>query len=177
MFLRIVAVVALLAASSSGVARAERVGDWTYQTDRGWYAATVNDSGNVFGQWCDLRDGGCVYLMAIPIRCEDGEIYPVLSNSESSANVVEIVCRGALEGRNADGRPLYRFVFTNFASIDHQVRRSQRIGFAFPMSGDAFQVSRFSLAGAVQAISAMRGAAERAVTPSGGRAGTRDQRL
>jgi hypothetical protein len=158
-------------------AHAEKVGDWSYQTQRGFFAATANDSGNVFGQWCDVRDGNCMYLIAIPMRCEEGETYPVLANSDSSANAVEIVCRGPLEGRNADGRALYRFVFTNFASIDHQVRQSQRIGFAFPTQGDAFHVSRFSLSGALQAISAMRSAAERAVSSGPARQGTRDQRL
>jgi len=171
------AIALMVALLSVSAAHAEKVGDWTYQSERSYFAATVNDSGNVFGQWCDVYDGNCIYLIAIPMRCEDGETYPVLSNSETSANAVEIVCRGPLQGRNADGRALYRFVFTNFASIDHQVRQSQRIGFAFPTQGDGFHVSRFSLAGAIQAIGAMRRAAERAASPAPARQGTRDQRL
>jgi hypothetical protein len=167
----------LLAAALCNAANGETVGDWEYKTQGVFYAATTNDSGNLFGQWCDIADRSCMYLMAIPVNCVTDERYLLLSNSDSSANGVEILCRGSLGSKNADGRPLYRYVFTNFDSIDHQVRHSRRIGFAFPMAGDAFHVARFSLAGAVPAITAMRGAAERRVpaTPQGG--GTRDLRL
>jgi hypothetical protein len=139
------------------------VGDWSYRTEGSFFAATSDDGGNLFGQWCSGKDGGCHYLMALPVRCIEGERYVTLANSDSSANAVEIECRGALEGRNEQGRALYRYVFTNFSSIDHQVRHSRGIGLAFPLEGDRFIVARFSLAGALQAITAMRGAAERAL--------------
>jgi hypothetical protein len=173
---RLARTIGMVLALAAAGAHAQTVGDWYYETRGGFYAATANDSGSLFGQWCDTDERSCVYLMAIPVHCARGERYLLLSNSDSSANGVEIVCRGALGSRNDDGRELYRYAFANFDSIDHQVRHSRRIGFAFPMADDAFHVSRFSLAGAVQAITAMRGAAERALAPSG-RGSTRDLRL
>jgi hypothetical protein len=165
----------IAAVTTATAARGEAVGDWHYETRSGLYAATANDSGSLFGQWCDTRERSCVYLMAIPVACAKDERYLLLSNSDSSANGVEIVCRGPLGSRDDDGLELYRYAFANFDAIDHQVRHSRRIGFAFPMAGDAFHVARFSLTGAVAAITAMRGAAQRAL-PSPGRGSTRAPR-
>jgi len=154
----------LMAAASLLVpgARAQSAADWSYQTQRSLVASTSNRDGHRFGQWCDAGDGRCTYALAIPVRCEEGETYPVLANSDSSANVVEAVCDGPFGRRAADGRALYRYVLLNFPSIDHQVRHSRRIGFAFPLERDGILVTRFSLAGGVEAIAAMRSAAERA---------------
>jgi len=163
---------AVAAAGVAAAALADTVGDWSYRTEGTFFAATSDDQGNVFGQWCSVKDGSCFYLIALPVVCFEGERYVTLANSDSSANAVEIECRGSLEGRNEQGRALYRYVFSNFASIDHQVRHSLGIGFAFPVEGDRFLVARFSLAGALQAITAMRGAAERALPATGPRQGT-----
>jgi len=156
----------------AGTALAGTVGDWSYRTEGSYFAATSDASGHLFGQWCNPTDGRCHYLIALPVRCIAGERYVTLANSDSSANAVEIECAGRLEGRDERGRALYRYVFTNFASIDHQVRHSQGIAFAFPLEGDRFIVPRFSLAGALQAITAMRAAADRALprrgAPGGG---------
>jgi hypothetical protein len=143
-------------------AAAHAADTWSHSSRPGHLASASNRSGHVFGQQCNAGDGRCTYVLAIPARCEDGETYPLLANSDSSANVVEVVCDGPFGRRAADGRALYRYVLLNFASVDHQVRHSRRIGFAFPLERDGILVSRFSLAGAVEAIAAMRSAAGRA---------------
>lgn len=53
---------------------------------------------------------------------------------------------------------------------------STRIGIAFPLRGDQFQVSRFSLDGARVTITRMRSIAE-AMSNRPARTNTRDQRL
>jgi hypothetical protein len=156
-------------------AHAQASGDWIHDAQKSFYAATVNDSGNVFGQWCDPQDRSCTYLVAFPASCRDGARYPALANGDGGADSVTLICRGALDGRNAEGRPLYRYAFENFDQVDTLVRGSRRIGIAFPIDGDAFRVLRFSLAGSQAAIATMRGAVERGPAP--GRQNTRDQRL
>ncbi|RPH46668.1 MAG: hypothetical protein EHM87_01490 [Burkholderiales bacterium] len=166
------ALAALAAAALPWTVQAQASGDWIHDAQKSFYAATVNDSGNVFGQWCDPQDRSCTYLVAFTASCRDGARYPAVANGEGGADAVTLVCRGALDGRNAEGRPLFRYAFENFDQIDTLVRGSKRIGIAFPIDGDAFRVLRFSLAGSQTAIGAMRGAIER-----GGRQNTRDLRL
>jgi hypothetical protein len=162
----------------AGSAAAENVGDWAYQAQRSFYAATVNDSGNVFGQWCDVSEGTCMYLVAFPVACREDANYPVLANADSGVEQVMVACKGALDSRNAEGRQLYRYAFSDFARIDALVRNSRRIGIAMPMEADQFRVFRFSLSGALPALTSMRGAAERAAAGGGGgRQNTRDLRL
>jgi hypothetical protein len=114
--------------------------------------------------------------MATIVRCTEGEEYTVPVDADSAACPATIVCRGPLERRNGDGKSIYRHVFADSGTIDGIVKGSRRMAIAHPMHGDAFQVSRFSLAGAGTAIGAMRSAAEKSA-PLSGRAGTRDRRL
>ncbi len=152
-------------------ASAQTVGDWTYSLRDPFYAATINDSGNVFGQWCDLDDRSCFYLVAFPTRCEEDDKYPVLINSDKGSFSTTLICRGKLKNRN-----LYRYVFANFDQIDGLAKSAQRVGVAIPLEGDEFRVIRFSLVGASVALTAMRAAGDRAV-PASDRRGTRDQNL
>lgn len=157
---------AVLASASS----AQTVGQWSYQLESPYYAATVNDSGNIFGQWCDVEAGSCLYMIALPSRCQEGSEYPVLVNSDQHAMSSTLVCRGQLEGGK------YRYAISGFDKIDNIVRTSKRIGLAMPLEGDEFAVYRFSLDGAQLAVSVMRSTVDRAST-DGGRKNTRDQRL
>jgi hypothetical protein len=152
-------------------AKAATIGDWIYEVSVPHYAATINDSGNIFGQWCDTSEGSCFYLLAMPTRCEDEASYPVLVNSDMGSLTTTLVCRGKLDGRN-----LYRYVMANFDDIDNLVRKSRRVGIAMPLEGDEFRVSRFSLSGAAASLSLMRSAAESSLSRQP-RQNTKDQRL
>jgi hypothetical protein len=57
---------------------------------------------------------------------------------------------------------LYRYVFEGFATIDSAVKNSTRIGIAVPMEKSEVMVLRFSLDGALAAITLMRVAADNA---------------
>jgi hypothetical protein len=124
----------------------------------GVFAATVNDSGGVLGQYCFRETGSCVWLLANDADCEDGAKYPVLVNTDSGAANNTIRCV------KVDGKA--RYLFENFDIIDGAVRSASWFGIAFPMKSGRFQVSRFSMQGAAQAVALMRKAAEASATPA-----------
>lgn len=166
------AVVPLILAACCGsqtVAQEGRFGAWqvgVLKGGEGLYAATVNDSGGVLGQYCAFGNGDCVWLVANDIQCSDGSRHPVLVNAEAGASSQEILCM-TVEGRS-------RYAFGSFAEIDLVIRGSRRIGIAFPMKDGHFSVNRFSLDGAAPALSFMRGALKAAGEQ---RDSTRDVRL
>jgi hypothetical protein len=146
---------------------AQSFGDWLVNSKAGefQYAATVNDSGALFGQYCFPGNDRCMWLLGMSARCERGDEYPVLANSDAGATPIGIHCEGRLD----DG--LYRYIFTDFDSVDALVRKGSIIGFAVPLFQDQFKVVRFKLNGAIPAITAMRSAIERRTF----RTNTRDQ--
>lgn len=150
------AVVAGMASVALGAAAEDRrVGDWSVgvlKGNAGAYAATVNDSGGLLGQYCYREQGACVWLVANDAACEAGNRYRVLVNSDSGAASLEVLCVN-LEGKT-------RFAFTDFEAIDAIVRNARRLGLAFPMENGHFQITRFSLDGAARAVAIMREVAE-----------------
>lgn len=160
----------MLALVFGSAVSAQEMGSWNYQLRPPFYAATMNDSGHIFGQWCDVDAGACAYLLALSTACADGESYPVLINSDVGAMSSTLVCRGRLE----NGK--YRYALGHFDAIDNLVRKAKRIGLAIPLEGDQFRVVRFSLDGAAATLTLMRAAAEKATAAPQPRS-TRDQRL
>jgi len=158
-------------AAAPAVAQTVPVGDWlvSTQSDSTLFAATINDSGALFGQFCYLEEGTCAWLLGMTTGCEKGDKYPALLNSDRGARSVEIYCDGKLESG------LYRYAFTDFDAVKGHLIDSARIGIAIPLQSDQFRVVRFSLDGAARAISSMRDAAEARATPA--KRGTRDQVL
>jgi hypothetical protein len=158
---------ALLGATAAAAQNTYR--DWNIgrtSDGQGLYAATVNDSGNVFGQYC-YSDELCVYLLGITQGCEKGSKYPVLANTDTGSQSLEVYCNGRLEiGR-------YQYVFTDFNEIHRIAMDAARVGFAMPLKGDEFIVIRFSLMGSNEAVATMNARTR----PGGVRRGTRDQRM
>ncbi len=117
--------------------------------NEGYFAATVNDSTSIFGQYCYTGSGQCLWLLAVNINCEDGSRYPVLINGDGGSAQMEIVCK------KLGDKP--RYVFSNFDAINNSVRSSKKfIGFAFPLESGLFEVNRFLLDGAPEAIGRMK---------------------
>lgn len=136
----------------SNKAFAEIFGSWfTGISDDGQavYAATMNDSGNVFGEYCFPEDGNCVWLIGISAMCKTGDQYPVLANTESAASHITVKCGAKVS------KDLYSYVFTDFNALKELVMKNVRIGFAIPMQSDNFKVIRFDLTGSNQAIERM----------------------
>lgn len=146
--------------AGGALAQSQKSQSWSQgvTTDKqGMFAATVNDSGAVFGQYCypgDGENGTCYWILANDVTCESGSRYPVLVNSDAGAYSFEVLCFKQDEGRG-------RFAVTNFDQIDKIVREGGRIAIAFPMASGLFQVNRFTLDGASRAVSSMRALASR----------------
>src|SRR6266487_6084065 len=152
-------------------ADAEDFGDWTVDINNPtiFSVATVNDSDHVFGQFCSVDEGSCLWLMYLGIACKTGDTYPVLANSDTGAVYLELQCNGPIKEGG------YIYAFTDFDQVENLVRKSKRVGFAFPMQEDEFQVVRFNLKGASAALSAMQEAAAEVSKPAPRT--TRDQLL
>ncbi|HIH0944418.1 TPA: hypothetical protein ACYHTU_003532, partial [Vibrio cholerae] len=54
--------------------------DWVINTDGDdyYYAATINNSGHVFGKYCYFENKQCLFLITVDITCTKGNKYPVL---------------------------------------------------------------------------------------------------
>jgi hypothetical protein len=142
---------ALLLSAAPLVVRAdtESFGNWmvgTIEGGEGYFAATVNDSNAVLGQYCYLESGDCLWLLATSTNCEDGERYPVLVNADGGSAQLELVCR------KLGKKP--RYIFSN------------------PLQSGLFQVDRFLLDGAVESLVRMRAVAKGGTRKKGGGGGS-----
>lgn len=147
----------LMGSLGIGHAQTHSYGSWVEGTQSGGgglYAATINDSGNVFGQYCFTGQGSCVYILGMDTSCNEGDRYPVLINASEGAVSTEVLCGGLLEVGK------YQYILTNFKLIDGTIKKSDRIGFAVPLKYDRFIVVRFDLNGSNQAIAVMRALVE-----------------
>ena len=123
------------------------VGDWTFgtATDGTPYTYTMNESGGVFGQWCDGTEGSCFWVVASTSRCADNVQYPVIVNGATTSFAATFICSGTVQ---LSGKTHYRYVLSPFDSVQSAVMQGARIGIAIPMTGEEFRVLRFSLNGA-----------------------------
>ena len=156
-------VLALMLAGPAG-AGDFKVGDWVWNVDdpEVQLAGTTNDDGHILTQLCYPESGNCIYAVGFDTNCTEGNSYPALVNADTGADSMKFVCGGELK----DGTHL--MVAEDFDQIDKVIRKSNRIGFALPMEGDAFKAVRFSLRGSSDALDAMRKVAERASKNSPG---------
>lgn len=141
-------VVLVAICSTSAGAQERQFGDWhtgALDDGSGGYAGTINDSGGLLTVFCYKEGNACIWSLVVDLNCEQDATYPVLVNADNGAASSEVVCR-----KIRNDKPGY--VFKNFALIDSSVRKSQRIGFAAPLQSGQFNVSRFSLKGATQAL-------------------------
>ena len=165
----IVTVVCLMQISTASAQQYESWVVGAMDGGEGLYAATVNDSSGVLGQYCYTETSQCLWLIATDVKCEQESKYPVLVNADGGSAQMELVCL------KLENKP--RYAFTDFKKIDDVIRTSSSyIGFAFPMESGNFKVSRFLLGGSLKAINAMRIKAEKNVAPKPKRS-TRDLRL
>lgn len=136
-------------------------------------AATTNDSGQILGQGCWYATAECIWLIALDIACIKDQKGHVLANTDTGTIMLDIYC---LDGAPIVSSTRYRYAFTDFDKIDHLVRGNSIIGFAMALKSGGFQVVRFHLSGAAEAVTAMRNAAQERSGTSTWRT-TRDKRL
>lgn len=152
---------ALLITALAAPAGAESFGAWSASiaTDGSLIAATSNDAGDVLGQSCDRNSGNCYWLLAIRSPCTASGSYTALSNSESGTAQLRLLCLS----QSAAGQ--YRYIFEDFAAIDHIVKTDTRVGFALALQNGHFKAVRFDLTGSRLAIDHMRRQASESAPP------------
>jgi len=134
-------------------------GDWAEDvTNDGSaiFAATSNDSGAIFGEWCYPSTGKCSWLIGLDGSCEQDSAYPILANSDSGAASVLIRCGGKVGNTG-----LSQFAIVQYKDLENLMTESKMIGFALPLKSGQFRVVRFSLAGSRAVVSAMENKAAR----------------
>ena|SRR5258705_12849485 len=163
----------LITAVGDAHAQTQTFGAWKVSTDKSAYAwaGTINESGHVFGQFCDFSDGSCRWVVGMGTGCNPGDRYPVLVNSNEGSEGMEVSCQGELAGTPGT----YTYAFTDFDEVTSHMAKGGRIGIAIPLNGDQFRVVRFDLTGAPAAIASMRALASSKTRAT--RQGTRDTRL
>jgi hypothetical protein len=126
-------------------------GNWSVgrlDADEGYYAATMNDSNGVFGQYCYFESDVCVWLLATDVDCKEGSKYPALVNADGGSEQLELICK------KLGAKP--RYLFSNFDKIDAITNISKTyLGIAFPLESGLFHVTRFLLDGSQDAIQNM----------------------
>ena len=163
----------LLVIAAVGDADAQTFGNWRVSTDKSGYAwaGTINDSGHLFGQFCEFSDGSCRWVVGMGTGCKQGERYPVLVNSNEGSQGMEVYCYGELAGTPGT----YTYAFADFDEVTSHMTKGGKIGIAMPINDDQFRVVRFDLTGAPAAIASMRATVSSKTRAT--RQGTRDERL
>src|SRR5262245_25283702 len=84
-------------------APAQVIGDWLVDvnSENAYSMVTVNDSGHGFGEFCDVNEGNCYWLIEMSSSCDEGTTSAVLANSDGTAVNLELLCIGRLEGGNS----------------------------------------------------------------------------
>lgn len=120
---------------------------WTYgswrATDKGDFtiASTQNASQSAFGAICG-KD--CFWFVNFKKDCVAGEDYPAMINSPWGSHAIKLTCYHLQDTR------LLTFIMDD-GSIDMLVKGGE-VGFAFPLDGGKFGVSRFPLGGGAEAV-------------------------
>lgn len=114
-------------------------------------ASTLNESRSAFGIVCGQE---CVWFVNFQTDCTQGHQYPAMINSPAGSYPIILKCYHLSDRRLLT----FSMTETSLALLD----KPGEAGFAFPLEGGKFQVSRFSLSGGTQAIEkAMRIAIDR----------------
>ena len=132
--------------------------DWlvgTTDDKKGTYAATINDSGSVLAENCNVKTGLCSWYIVTDVVCKQGDDYPALANTDVASNYVVLTCEG-----NTD-KTKYRYVFKDWKTLEGLCKDSLNLGLAFAMANGRFNVYRFSLKGMTSSTASAEAAASR----------------
>jgi hypothetical protein len=165
--MRIAAFFLVLTASALSTANAEpqsvAVKDWTVKLfdDGSSGAQTSNDSGSSFGVYC-TDEKNCVAFLLASTDCDDSSKYPVLLNSTSGAMALATTCANI---STPGSKQRFALVFDDFSTVLNIALKDRMVGFSIPMANGAFKVTRFSLDGSNEAVTAMNKAIQGKTKP------------
>lgn len=137
------------------------------------YAYVVNESRNIFGQWCNKDADACFWILATQRGCETGVDVPGLINADSASASISMRCMGTI---TLEGKVYHRLVLSPFDTVRNSLQGQKRIALAVPMQDISFAVLRFNTTGADTAINRLE-AAKRLYFETNDKKSTRDQRL
>lgn len=136
--------------ASHSYAENRTIDDWVvFPPDGGLYeATTTNDSGSQFGVLCGAAD--CKFYLRLGLSsCDKDASYKTLINSDNGAYVFNLSCTPLSIG----GRMEYVLLIEEtLKSLSDPLLKTTIIGFAIPMAGGQFKVSRFSMHGFPKAM-------------------------
>jgi hypothetical protein len=105
-------------------------------------AYTANDSKSSFGVFCAADK--CLFYLHQALKCQPNAKYSVLMNSATVSTALSMQCTQI-------GGNLFQ-ILDPFDAVLNAVKAGDTIGFAVALQSGAFGVTRFSLAGATDAI-------------------------
>ena len=161
---------ALAAVVCSANAADQQFGDWSAGLNDPRtvsYAATVNDSGSLLGDYCNFSVGKCFWTIVMEPACTGSATYPVLGNTSSGAVQMQLQC----DGKTDNGS--YRYLIVDWKNLELLLKDSNLVSFAFPMQGGVFKVIRFSLTGRTDAVSLAENIAASQTAPNQNRSATK----
>jgi hypothetical protein len=122
-------------------------------------AYTANDSKSSFGVFCAADK--CLFYLHQALQCQPNTKYSVLMNSATVSTALSMQCTQI-------GGNLFQ-ILDPFDAVLNAVKAGDTIGFAVALQSGAFGVTRFSLAGATDAIKRALAEASKAAqqTPKG----------
>lgn len=144
------ALLALVSTAAFG-APPEMVGDWTLGGNaHDQWAASINDSGAIFGKWCGA--GVCHWVLSSETSCIDTVKTPAILNGGTGALPVSMYCSGTLW---SSGPKFYKWIIDSPDAIDTLVFANEQVGIAAPLGGTLFKVFRFNTKQASPAMQAL----------------------
>lgn len=137
------------------------------------YTFTINDSGNMFGQWCNKEADACFWILATTRSCDTGIDIPGLLNTETGAVSIRLKC---MANTVLGGKVYHRLVFSSFDVVSSSISGNKRIAIAIPLQDVGFTVTRFDTTGVDAAINRID-IAKRLYFETRAKKSTRDQQL
>jgi hypothetical protein len=146
----ILAAMLIAAALPAAAQKEKKFGDWItdYSLKGFQIASTSNPSGSTTGIICNLEKEGCDAFIVMGLDCDNGEAYPMMLSTAVGA--------ASLSSKCLHIGKMQILVIDEFSAMVGAFESGSEIGFALPMKGGQFRVSRFSTAGAVPALKEAR---------------------
>lgn len=147
----VVLVVWGLAFGAANAATGATYGDWVLgsTTDGDFYAGVVNDSGAILQKRCSPSSGLCGWYLVTDTGCDKNITAPGLFSAPGGVTSINVSCVQPLVYK---GKTYYQYSVNDPDLMDKMTEAHGILGIAVALQDGRFQVYRFSLKGAQQAV-------------------------
>jgi len=145
--------------------RMTTVRDWTYKDFHDGSAAgsTTNESGSTLIVYCAAAEQ-CMIFLVTSTGCEENGKYTVLVNADSGAVAENATCSKI---STPAAKEQFALVFNDFQTLLNTILKDHMIGFSIPLANGMFKVTRFSLEGSNEVLSAVGQSVKGSSKPAG----------